>query len=140
MAHSLTAVAPWSRLVTSAASYGMGRECGSTRTRVPLYSRQAHVSTVEFGVSSTVAIRQTGTRWDVATRRRSHLLRSAVTRGTRYEPTRKHPVSLLSWLIHLCMIGVVVVESLLSITCLLTTLESYLPAKYRVAAITQEKI
>lgn len=36
-----------------------------------------------------------------------------------------------SWfrLIHLCMIGVVVVESLLSITCPLTTLESYLRSK-----------
>lgn len=36
-----------------------------------------------------------------------------------------------SWfrLIHLCMIGVVVVEALLNITCPLTTLESYLRSK-----------
>ncbi len=36
-----------------------------------------------------------------------------------------------SWfrLIHLCMIGVVVVESLFTITCPLTTLESYLRSK-----------
>ncbi|MCC7336825.1 MAG: DUF2784 family protein [Pirellulaceae bacterium] len=36
-----------------------------------------------------------------------------------------------SWfhLIHLCMIGVVVVEPLLSVTCPLTTLESYLRSK-----------
>lgn len=36
-----------------------------------------------------------------------------------------------SWfrLVHLCMIGIVVVESLLSITCPLTTLETYLRSK-----------
>ena len=74
-------MAAWSRLVTSTASYRMGSEFGPTRSRA-LCAHQPHFATVEFGFPSTVAHRQSGTRWDVETRRKDHLLRSAVTRGS----------------------------------------------------------
>ena len=82
---------PWSRLVTSIASYGKGSACGSTRNSVPACSHHGVVATVEFGFPSTVAQSQSGTRWDVETRHNNQLLRFAVTRGTRYEPTTKPP-------------------------------------------------
>ncbi len=63
-------------------------------SRVATYSRQVPVGTGELGLTSTVAHRQAGTRWNVETRHCNHLLRSAVTRGTRYEPTKKwHPAT-----------------------------------------------
>jgi hypothetical protein len=75
------------RLVTSTASYGTGRACGSTRNCVPACSSQTFAATVEFRLMPTVAHGQAGTRWDVETRHIDKLLRSAVTRITRYEPT-----------------------------------------------------
>ncbi len=56
----------------------MGSECESTRSRVPTYSRQVHVGTVEFGLTSTVAHRQAGTRWDVEQSRSSSALAESL--------------------------------------------------------------